>query len=259
MQCLTKLHAELDELIELFMLHDIMRQAFPRYNHVLSKDPASQHWATDTELEKVTAKISSRPETDNRALYILAWGSFEQFVRGYINDSAKLRNELKIPAPKESQVWSQHAIVCSGLLADHIRGSKMLNMNIDVLAKDIHLGVVANAPWTLNADALSAVGGNMNEEMLELYGKRIGVNLEWQAIGAGTSVKKACSEDPDGAGSPGDWAKTKFCYIRDRRNTYAHQGVGNGGCDSNDLFKAIKYLRLLADRLVERAHEDLKS
>jgi hypothetical protein len=259
MNCKVKFDTELDEILELCELHKLMRDTFPRFVHVLKSNNNSKHWVTECEVEQRANNIASRPETDNRALYILAWGSFEEFIRGYLRDTANVWNKKNQLAEKKTTLWAQHALVCSSVLANQVRGEKVHQVNIDEVVEDLRHGILALAPWNLNAEALSAIGGKMEDDQLELYGKRIGVNLTWSKIGEGKAISSARENDPNGSGSPSTWAKDRFCCVRDNRNIYAHQGVGNGVCDEEALYEAISYLRLLAERLVERVQEDIES
>lgn len=257
MKCLDIFKAEISEIHELVQLQDLARHIFTRYTHILIKSEDSKYWAGEVSLKKFTEQMKSGPTIINRALYVLAWGSFEEFFRRLVSESAIIINKKKKLVVKDGTLWNQHAIVCSDVLKKNIEGTKFHKLDVQSLARDLSSGVAAEGVWNLNAEALSAFGGKMDDDQLEKYGKRVGVNLSWLKVADAQIVKDFKSKDPLSSGTTEKWARAKFCEIRDRRNIFAHEGIGDGECEVHDVNEALDFLLLLAERIVERALEDI--
>jgi hypothetical protein len=257
MNCLNVLNSEYAELEELGFLHSAMRHVFPRYVHVLKSHPSSHYWVGQEGNESRLSKIESRPETEFRGLFILAWGSFEEFLRKYIKETAILWNKKghHVPASRQNAIWSQHALACAKVVTDAVEGRGLRKVDLEQISIDMQRGICASEPWSLNPEALSMFGGHMDTEQLEKYGRRVGVDLRWSKIGEGEGIKNLSGKV--GAAAAGDWAMITFCSIRDKRNGFAHEGVGQGGCPWSDVEEAIEFLRVLGERLVERTKEDI--
>jgi hypothetical protein len=255
MNCLKTLKSEYAELEELGFLHSAMRLAFPRFIHVLKNHHSSKHWIEDGGNEARLTRIRSRPDTECRGLFVLAWGSFEGFLRRYIEETALLWNSKGHHKRPGDSIWSQHALVCSTVVAESVRGKGYRKVNLEQISIDMHKGICATGPWPLNPEALSTFGGNMDQGQLENYGKRVGVDLCWSKIGKGKKIRALSGKNGDSA--VGEWAMEKFCSTRDKRNMFAHEGVGQTDCKWSEVKEAIEFLGLLGERLVERSQEDL--
>lgn len=250
MKSLDSFVAALEELSELVLIQTVARGIFPRYAHVLQDSKISKYWYDENEIARKLDKISSREGTSNRGVYLLAWGSFEEFCRGFVRDVAEIRNQKEITA--DEQLCNQHAIICSDVIIQHLRGSKTVKIDPAGVGMSLSGGLSLRGKfWPLNGEALSAFGGRFDDDQIEKIGKRIGLKTGWSAIAAANFF----TENRE-SGTPADWTEARFCEIRDTRNRYAHEGVGADECLVEVLERDMKFLEALARRMVEIAESE---
>lgn len=246
MKCVSSFRAEMSELRQLHLFFKAARETFPRYAHVLRDAEASKYWYAQEKLDKIFRSIEARDATNNKALLVMAWGSFEQFTRHLIKEGADALNIAGWngrPIPEE--VYNQHALVCSSVLSADIRGDIVFSIKRVDVATDMRDLICKSENAKLNSEALSAFGGKFTNDQLAKLGKRIGVDLQWQNIGNDIDLQKMSTKN--GNCAVGEWAEKMFCEIRDTRNRFVHRGVGEEVFEWEKVEDYIEYLEKLSN------------
>lgn len=224
--CLSSFIAELDELRQNRSLFVAAKEVLMRYSYVLKKDANSMHWFAENVVNKKINLSVIREDTVNKSILLLAWGSFEQFMRNLVRESAEKRNSIGwanniIP----EKVKNHHGRICADVISMDIRGElSHLSISRSKVATDLRNLICEDGDLNLNPDALAAFGGKFREDELQRLGERVGIDLSWTKLGESAELKKKSGKSSSEAA--GKWAGKLFCDVRDARNIHAHMGVG---------------------------------
>jgi len=241
--------SELDELHNLQRFVTSASGVFPRFSRLFDADHEANYYFDENPNQRIALK-SSMPGTDtaNKALYVMCWGSFEQFLRMLVREGAQLRNRIgwsngEIPL----NVRTKHTIICAQLMPQIISGSlRITSLNGKMVSKNLHEIYCQADQAKLDVDALSAFGGGFAEDELEKLGERIGVTLSWTAIGDCSELRSL--SELKGKDAVGKWASGRFCKARDDRNLFTHRGAGPEVFGQSEFEEHFVFLKVLATR-----------
>lgn len=257
MNCLLTFKAELHEIRQMRQFYQMARYAMKRYWYKFVELANQEGWSDDV-MSKTMPEIPNRQDcSESKSHIVMAWGCFERFVRNALEEGAGLRNSLGwgdegIP----EGVKNQHTIACADALCGQIRGTKIAKLDVQDVSNDLHLVNCSDRKAKLNEQALAAIGGRFDENELEFLGKRIGVELSWQEMAKNEELISHSGKDS--AASASQWAKSRFCEIRDLRNTFAHTGYGPDECDAENVESSIEFLEILAGSIADSIDSQIR-
>lgn len=259
LRCFATFAAELAELRQMHALSVAARELFTKFSHELKNENIIKYWYTEKEIDKKIKASDLRKDTVNKSVLVLGWGSFEQFMRNLVRETAEQRNKSGWPngiMPKN--VISQHSIICSNLICADARGElSHYSVSRSEVATDMRNLICVDGSPKLNAEALASFGGKFREDELARLGHRVGVDLSWMNLGKNNDLRNL--SEKVGADAVGKWAEKLFCKVRDSRNGFAHRGAGEATLQWEDVDKYLFYLETLAEAIVKTVVSEMEA
>lgn len=166
-QCFSTFSAELAELRKMRELFVAAKSLFTKFGYVLKSEAAIKYWYEEEQVGKRVDPSATRESTINKSVLILAWGSFEQFMRNLVREAAEIRNKNGWSEGIPEKVKNQHSIICANLISSDIRGELgYLSIIQSAVATDMRNLICTEGSPKLNSEALAAIGGRFREDEL---------------------------------------------------------------------------------------------
>jgi hypothetical protein len=202
---------------------------------------------TDDTFIKKTVKYRAMKappiEQVDCSLLVIAWGTFEKFLKQSLVDTAnKLTgSENAKPSPK---LLRKHTELTGKAIIGSIQKPHRYEMTAEDLSANLVTTLDKSDQIRLNTEALAFIDFNLNSDSILNYYKRVDVELDWDAIGNHSELKKLLKESSKKSASR--QAQVLVDWIYKKRNLIAHTGGIGATLDSYEIEFLISFIKHLS-------------
>jgi hypothetical protein len=191
-----------------------------------------------------------------RGVFVLIAGAFEQLVRRCLKDAV---TEISKATPRyadlNAEIVRQNVMRTGRALATILDPPTHLDLDYPQLCTNIGTCIENSDSVSLNAEAFALFFSTLTPSKLAEVLRRIGVTLDWDAIGRDRAVRAVL-----GTTKTRQTADAVQRYLKNfinTRNKLAHSGSGGVSISPADVQKAIKFFRAFVDALTDAIHSQL--
>ena len=188
-----------------------------------------------------------QPDFTYRGLYVLIYGTFEEFVRRMLRDAVIAKsNAVQSYDDLDQDLARQNVHRTGQALATIDEPPSYMKLNYDLLCANIGTCRVGSTSFTLNADAFALFFTNLSPKQLAGALRRIGIKLNWDEIGQQKCIKKLYGSQSTRAVAKA--ASEQLQAFTRKRNLVAHSG-GAVTVSDVDVAEALDFVEKLANAL----------
>jgi hypothetical protein len=242
-ESLKEFELALDDLTSNLEFVRAARQLRPRLSDMLDW----QHM--DDEAKRLAGAFLRQRTEDESVLYrgmvVSLAGAFEQFVRRVLRDSIRAINTACGGYDRIHEEIRRQNVYRSGLAMQTIfEPPDYLELDYELLSKNIGTCFVGSPQAVLNADAFTIFLSIISPEKLGDALKRVGVTMNWDALGAIEPLRKAVdTQDTRETAKAIQESLKKFGRMR---NKIAHSGSTGLAVSESELEQLLKFFRVFA-------------
>lgn len=251
---LKEFELALDDLASNLDFLRAAKQLRPRLRDML-------HWeGMDGEAKKLATTFLRQQTAEESVLYrgmlVSLSGAFEQFIRRVLRDGVTAINVAGATFDSLHEgVRKQNAYRTGMALQTIFEPLDYLELDYDVLSRNIGTCFPGSVQPVLNADAFAVFVSIVSPEKLADALTRIGVKLNWDALGSMQAIRNALEKDNTREAAKALQESLK--QFGRARNRVAHSGSGGILITDSEIEQLLKLFRSLGRGLCSIVQNDL--
>lgn len=251
---LKAFHAKLERLLALVRFTESAIMLRPRLGAMIDRQQLGDPYVTMLD-RFLDAKDVGDEEVIDSAL-AMAYGAFEDVIRKFIEASVRSINQSQRDPSKLPETFQIEHIYRTGrILATVKRPVDHFDFEFLDLGRNLASCGGASSKYVLNATSFSFEHGILTVEALNRLFRRLGIDIDWDLIGADKAIKQLLGESKTRACTKA--VKMRIDEIVRSRNYVCHTGMADATRSSEWTVSTLEFLKSLVDALARSAAKSL--